>query len=60
MFCSTLQQHLGEIGQGQYTFGGPQHPNLSPEVRLRVRRRVMSEYTPLFYGGSIYVFLSSH
>lgn len=53
MFCSTLQQHLGEIGQGEYTHGQPQHPSLSPEVRLRIRRRVMSEYNALFYGRKI-------
>lgn len=53
MFCSTLQQHLGEIGQGSYTFGQAQHATLSQDVRLRVRDRVMSEYPVLFYGMSL-------
>lgn len=50
MFCSTIQQHLGEIGGGQYTFGRAQHESLSPNVRSRVRFRVFSEYPVLFHG----------
>lgn len=50
MFCSALQQHLGVIARGEYTYGQPQHSNLSRPVRLRVTQRVMSEYSVLFHG----------
>lgn len=50
MFCSTLQQHLGETGKWEYTYDRPRHPDLFPTVRERVRKLVLSEYPVLFYG----------
>lgn len=50
MFCSTLQQHLGVIGRGEYTHGRAQHTSLSQQVRQRVTDRVMLGYPVLFYG----------
>lgn len=54
MFCSTLQEQLGDIGKGDYTHGKAQNHDLSLGVRLRIRSRIVSEhrkrYPVLFHG----------